>query len=100
MGELTAEPEPAEAVEIVSPPDEEEPLKIVTAITEALQAGTERPPRPIWLPVLGDPTPARRAGGPLAGPAVVCRLRQQPGFVDAGGVGRLPARRAPGGALP
>ena len=74
-GRLTAEPEPAEAVEIVTPPDEEEPFKIVTAITEALQAGTERPPRPIWLPVLGDPTPADE---------LVARWRGRPWYVDYG----------------
>ena len=48
---------------------------MVTAITESLQAGPERPPRPIWLPVLGDPTPVDE---------LVARWRGRPWHVDYG----------------
>ena len=49
--ELAAAPVLADAAE--------QPVKLVSAITESLQAAKERPPRAIWLPVLGDPDSGR-----------------------------------------
>ena len=57
------------------PQSTEKPIKTVIALTEALQAAKERPPRPIWLPVLKDPTPADE---------LVARWRGRPWYVDYG----------------
>jgi S-DNA-T family DNA segregation ATPase FtsK/SpoIIIE len=51
------------------------PIKMSIAITEELQAAQERPPRAIWLPVLGEPTPADE---------LVARHRGRPWYVDYG----------------
>ena len=53
----------------------EKPVKLVTAITESLQAAKERPPRAIWLPVLGEPSPVDE---------LVARWRGRPWYVDYG----------------
>jgi type VII secretion protein EccCa/type VII secretion protein EccCb len=73
---LTARPEAAElnAAPVVAQPAEK-PVKLVTAITESLQATKERPPRAIWLPVLADPTPVDE---------LVARTRGRPWYVDYG----------------
>ena len=74
-GRLTAQPELQEADDIALPQSTEKPFKTVIALTEALQAAKERPPRPIWLPVLKDPTPADE---------LVARWRGRPWYVDYG----------------
>ncbi|MEE6140370.1 type VII secretion protein EccCa [Mycobacterium sp. 050128] len=77
-GRLAPEPElvdQASAAPAAPRTPEQEPVKMVTAIAESLQAGPERPPRPIWLPVLGDPTPADE---------LVARWRGRPWHVDYG----------------
>jgi type VII secretion protein EccCb len=53
----------------------EKAIKLVTAITESLQAAKERPPRAIWLPVLNEPTPVDE---------LVARWRGRPWYVDYG----------------
>ena len=57
----------------------EKPIKLATAITDALQEalrdGRIPAARPIWLPVLGDPTPADE---------LVARWRGRPWYVDYG----------------
>ncbi|WP_241777317.1 type VII secretion protein EccCa [Mycobacterium intracellulare] len=68
------EPEQPGAVPEVAEPAEK-PIKLVNAYIEALQAATERPPRAIWLPVLGDP---------LAVDELVARRRGRPWHVDYG----------------
>jgi type VII secretion protein EccCb len=65
--ELTAAPVVSDSAE--------KPVKLVTAITESLQAAKERPPRAIWLPVLRDPTPVDE---------LVARWRGRPWYVDYG----------------
>lgn len=52
-----------------------ERVKLVTALTESLQAAKERPPRAIWLPVLRDPTPVDE---------LVARWRGRPWYADYG----------------
>jgi S-DNA-T family DNA segregation ATPase FtsK/SpoIIIE len=72
-GRLTAQlPAPVAAV---APAPVDKSVKLVTAITESLQAATERPPRPLWLPVLRDPTPADE---------LVAGWRGRPWYVDYG----------------
>ena len=74
-GRLTAHPEPAqpEAAPVVAEPADK-PIKLVpAAIADSLQAARERPPRAIWLPVLGEP---------LAVDELVARWRGRPWFVD------------------
>ncbi|MDQ2636958.1 MAG: type VII secretion protein EccCa [Actinomycetota bacterium] len=79
-GRLTAPPEPIEgAIVPIRREPTEKPIKMVTAITDslqkALQEGRIPVPRPIWLPVLGEPTPADELAG---------RWRGRPWHVDYG----------------
>jgi len=79
-GRLTAQTDPmAGSVVPIRPQPQEKPIKIVTAITDALQQaareGRVPMPRPIWLPVLKDPMPADE---------LVQRWRGRPWFVDYG----------------
>ena len=69
-----AQPELVDAAPAASAPTEK-PFKLVTAITESLQAAKERPPRSVWLPVLGDPTPADE---------LAARWRGRPWYEDYG----------------
>ncbi|MBE1551841.1 S-DNA-T family DNA segregation ATPase FtsK/SpoIIIE [Mycobacterium sp. OAS707] len=70
---LTAPPAP-EVIPLPVRPVEA-PFKLATAITDSLQAAKERPPRSLWLPVLGDPTPADE---------LVARWRGRPWYEDYG----------------
>jgi type VII secretion protein EccCa/type VII secretion protein EccCb len=73
---LTAHLQPAEpdAAPVAAEPAEK-PVKLVSAIADSLQAAKERPPRAIWLPVLGDPLPVDE---------LVARWRGRPWFVEYG----------------
>jgi S-DNA-T family DNA segregation ATPase FtsK/SpoIIIE len=72
---LTAAPPPESAAAPVVAASAEKPVKLVSAITESLQAAKERPPRAIWLPVLGDPPPVDE---------LVARWRGRPWYVEYG----------------
>lgn len=76
-GRLAPEPELVEVANLPARQStpEQEPIKMVTAIAESLQACPERPPRPIWLPILGDPTPVDE---------LVARWRGKPWYEDYG----------------
>jgi S-DNA-T family DNA segregation ATPase FtsK/SpoIIIE len=79
-GRLTARPDPAEGTIVpLRPAPAPEPIKLVTAMTDALQDalrdGRIAAPRPIWLPVLGDPMPADE---------LVAAWRGSPWHVDYG----------------
>lgn len=76
---LTARPDQGAIVAPVRPQPTEQPIKMVTAITDALQQaladGKIAAPRPIWLPVLDQPTPADE---------LVARWRGRPWYMDYG----------------
>lgn len=78
-GRLTARPDSAACVVPIRPEPAEKPIKMATAITDALQRalreGRIPVPRPIWLPVLGEPLPADE---------LVARWRGRPWYVDYG----------------
>lgn len=79
-GRLTARPDPTEgSIVPIRREPAEKPIKLATALTDALQEalreGRIPAPRPIWLPVLGDPTPADE---------LVARWRGRPWYVDYG----------------
>jgi S-DNA-T family DNA segregation ATPase FtsK/SpoIIIE len=86
-GRLTARADTDDATVVpIRPEPTERPVKLVTAITDALQdalrEGRIVAPRPIWLPVLGEPTPADE---------LVARWRGRPWYVDYGNNGGFSA---------
>ncbi|WP_431241074.1 type VII secretion protein EccCa (plasmid) [Mycolicibacterium aichiense] len=79
-GRLTARPDTGQgSIVPIRRAPAEQPIKLVTALTDALQEalrdGKILAPRPIWLPVLGEPTPADE---------LVARWRGRPWYVDYG----------------
>lgn len=78
-GRLTAQRSDDQSVVPLRREPTEKPIKLVTAITDSLQeelrGGRIPAPRPIWLPVLGEPKPADD---------LVARWRHRPWYVDYG----------------